>query len=64
MRVLAPIALCAAAVAYWAWPNDLAPDAGEFGRLDDVAALVVGCLAAGRLTKYRPRQDYLRRRTT
>jgi uncharacterized membrane protein YkvA (DUF1232 family) len=62
MRVLTPVTLCALAFAYWAWPNDLIPDSSPWGRLDDLTCLTVACLMAGRLTKYRPRPDYLRRR--
>ena len=61
MRVLAPLVLVACALAYWVWPNDLVPDAGFYGRLDDLSLLAAACIFAGRLTLYRPGLQRLRR---
>jgi hypothetical protein len=61
MRVLAPLALVACALAYWVWPNDLVPDASFYGRLDDLSFLAAACIFAGRLTLYRPGLQRLRR---
>jgi hypothetical protein len=62
MRILAPLALVAGALAYWVWPDDLVPDAGLYGRFDDLSFLAVACILAGRLTLYRPGLHRLRRR--
>jgi hypothetical protein len=49
-QVAIPVALMAAAVAYWIWPADLIPDASQFGRVDDVACVIVLGALAARLT--------------
>jgi hypothetical protein len=54
MRGLAPIALIAAACAYWAWPGDLIPDSLPFGKADDLTVLIAACALAGRLTAFKP----------
>jgi hypothetical protein len=61
VRILAPLALVASALAYWVWPNDLMPDAGLYGRFDDLSFLAAACVLAGRLTLYRPGLHRLRR---
>jgi Sulfotransferase domain/Protein of unknown function (DUF1232) len=61
VRILAPLALVACALAYWLWPNDLVPDTGFYGRLDDLSFLALACVLAGRLTLYRPGLHRLRR---
>jgi uncharacterized membrane protein YkvA (DUF1232 family) len=63
MRRLIPAALVVLGVFYWLWPNDLVPDVGRFGRLDDVACLLATAIAAGRLTKYAARGQPRRRAT-
>ena len=61
IRILAPLALIACALAYWVWPNDLMPDASLHGRFDDLSFLAIACVLAGRLTLYRPGLPRLRR---
>ena len=50
IRVAAPAALAAMAVAYWLWPADLIPDATKFGRIDDVACALASCALAVRMS--------------
>ena len=53
IRIAAPIALVASALGYWLWPADVIPDSAAFGRVDDLACMIVLCVLAGRLTGYR-----------
>jgi hypothetical protein len=55
LRVVAFAALLGFAALYWAWPNDLVPDAGHYGRTDDVAVAFASAFAAVRIVRYRPR---------
>ena len=50
IRIAAPIALVAAAAAYWCWPADLIPDTSQFGRIDDVVCVILLGGLAGRLS--------------
>ncbi len=53
-RAVAILALLGFAAFYWAWPGDVLPDKGSFGRTDDLAVAFASAVAAVRVTRFRP----------
>jgi uncharacterized membrane protein YkvA (DUF1232 family) len=59
---IAPIVVVLLGLLYWRWPNDLMPDQGAYGHVDDGLVLLIAGFAAGRFV-YRGAQQRLRRAT-
>jgi hypothetical protein len=53
LRRVIPICLLFLAGLYWLWPNDLIPDTGRIGYLDDTVVLLGFSYLAGWLTKFK-----------